>query len=133
MQQHNFRAQYIYAELETVKNSNTYSDSDKEEILSVLKKLPMYVLTNGLAQTLSFLLSKKNSDKTATKISMSFVVDTLRGGFKLAGFGDYKNNEQFLNEVFKLDSANYMLWTDEALILANWLKTIAVILLEKKG
>ncbi len=88
--------------------------------------LPTMLLTNGLGQTLAFLLSKKGKDnKYGNKYITAF--EAIREHLK----GD-KDNLKFLGNFNSMNQKDYLENQKEALAVANWLKRYARAFEEKE-
>ncbi len=98
-------------------------DSKKQkEYRSHTRKIPQMILSNGLGQTLAFILSKK-SNGNAYDLLYQQITDYLKSDstsrIKMEGGKD-------LTEwVISLSSAEYRYVTQEILTFFNWLKRFA--------
>jgi CRISPR-associated protein Cmr5 len=90
---------------------------------------PTLILTNGLGQTMAFLLGKKDKDKDKGKGKEKILFETIKDwlskeGNLLYAFKD-KGNIEFLQEFNVLPINKYLAAQTEALRLLEWLKRYA--------
>ncbi|MCL2284149.1 MAG: type III-B CRISPR module-associated protein Cmr5 [Fibromonadales bacterium] len=85
------------------------------EIANFFVGLPTMLLTNGLGQTLAFLLSKKGK-KEECKIAFDVIREYLNGD---------KDEMNFLKGFNSMPQKKYLEMQKEALAVANWLKRYA--------
>jgi CRISPR-associated protein Cmr5 len=97
-----------------------YPKGVEEPDANFIVGVPTMILTNGLAQTLAFLLSKKGSSKHEVTFSiikawLEREVEPLKA----------KTNMAFLQNFAELDQSNYLTAQREALAMLHWLKRYA--------
>lgn len=85
--------------------------------------MPTMVLTNGIGQSMAFLLSKKKKEQHARtfeilKTWLSLEVSEL-------AVNAQNNNMQFLKNFALIDQQKYLTAQKEALAMLNWLKRYA--------
>lgn len=109
-----------------------YKDSQYK---SYVRKIPMYIKTNGLGNTFAFILSKqkkydkkkkkaageKENPKNAYDLIYAQVSKWLKNNDKKYLL-DGKENEDLVKIFIQLDSAKYRAVTVEVLALFNWLR-----------
>lgn len=91
-----------------------------KEYKSLAQKLPSYILTNGLGQTLAFLKAKGKGDRASAHEALyvhlsEWVTAQITGDA----------NDRLLAWVMQRDSASYRRTTVEALAFIAWLKRFA--------
>jgi len=123
-QQQTLDQQRARAAWESVQEVKKHSDY-REKYGPVAKKLPMYVLTNGLGQALAFLRAKANpkdpnkpkpenkANEAAYKHLSAWVMEQM------------KQDGSLLEWLLKQNAATYRRATAEALAYLNWLKRFA--------
>jgi CRISPR-associated protein Cmr5 len=106
------RARQAYNDIQEA--LKTLPDKAQGKYGPLVKKLPSYILTNGLGQTLAFLLSKGKQDpqKEHTLLYNQISRRISKDG-------------KLIDEVMNKDSVNYRRLTAEALAYLNWLKRFA--------
>jgi CRISPR-associated protein Cmr5 len=105
-----------------------FGETIKKDDASFIVGLPTMILSNGLGQTLAFLLSKKPKEKS-DKHSLSFTIikDWLTDndhGVKVLR-GKKLNDRNFVAEVTKLDLKDYINAQLETIKFLSWLKRYA--------
>lgn len=101
-------------------NSNENGDNYK----SYVQKLPSYIQTNGLGQTLGFMYSK--SESSSTKM-YGVLLDQIRDYMlfrELIPDMEY-SRENFVRAVVCFDSFEYYQAVEEVLLLIKWLRRLA--------
>ncbi len=97
-----------------------------ENYRSLVRKTPAMIKTNGLGQTLAFLLSKSKEGESGAEGKLyKHLGDWLLGGespLPLSGSG---TGSSLMEKVVSLDSALYRQATREALAYLGWLKRFA--------
>lgn len=83
---------------------------------SIVRKVPSYVLTNGLGQTLAFLRAKGGAEKTLYDHLSAWVLGRVRSEGE---------DGSLLEWLLTQDSAVYRRATVETLAYLNWLKRFA--------
>ena len=100
------------------------SPEELEHYVSYIRKMPMMIKTNGLAQTLAFYLSaNKKEYQTVYKHLSSWVMqpDTK----KRLGLDKQKAND-LMEATIALESADYRTLTVEIMAYLEWLKRFSV-------
>lgn len=119
------RAGFSYDAIQIAKESS----AKQSEVKSYIKKMPLLIKTNGLAQTLAFYRAKGTGSK-----SYQIVYEMLSTWFRSeTPFKMMTTEDGFLEQVIRLDTRQYMLLTDETILLLNWLRRFADIELKKEG
>ena len=80
----------------------------------LVKKLPSYILTNGLGQTLAFLLAKGKNDPSKEHTLLYQQISLW-----------VSQDDKLINKVMERDSTTYRNLTAETLAYLNWLKRFA--------
>ncbi len=124
-------SQRVSIEKERMKAAYDAADksSNKKEFESYVNKLPAYILTNGLGNTLAYLAGK-------TEQSWKEVIDAIfnwlnnqYSGFqdKMQNLEGKTNGEKLLNLIKdeKMDDAQMRAFTAEILAYVNWLRKFA--------
>jgi CRISPR-associated protein Cmr5 len=94
--------------------------SKKGEYGSLVRSLPAMIQTDGLGQTLAFLLAKGKTDHSAPhSVAYAHLQEWLRGQFQDMG------NTNLLDWLLTQDSATYRFVTSEAQAYLLWLKRFA--------
>ncbi len=94
----------------------------KKEFSTVAKKLPSLIMTNGLGQTLAFLLAKaegkqNNHHRQVYQAVSNWVIPQV--------FGEESQGKDLLGLVLEKSSVEYRRATAEAMAFAGWLKRFA--------
>jgi len=92
----------------------------QKDYKSLAQKMPSYILTNGLGQTLAFLKAKGKGNPADEH-------EVLYGHLSawVMSQVDGKESDRLLSWVMEKDSAAYRRATAEALAFLNWLKRFA--------
>ena len=107
------------------------AESFKKKYGSLARKVPMLVLTNGLGQTLAFLLSKAKRHEPENKRSVEAKAHDLlfthlsNWVLEQVAPGTDTGHQDLLQWVLANDSVAYRRATTEALAFLNWLKRFA--------
>jgi CRISPR-associated protein Cmr5 len=80
---------------------------------------PTMILTNGLGQTLAFLLSKQASDKHKKTFT---IIKTWLGQQRIDGLAANGDDLAFLTQFAALEQKDYLRAQREALAMLQWLK-----------
>jgi CRISPR-associated protein Cmr5 len=88
-----------------------------KEYKSYSKKIPMMIKTNGLGATVAFIFSKK--EKESYKLLYKDIANWFK---KTENLHFALNNGELVDEIIKLESAQYRAATNETLALFNWLR-----------
>lgn len=135
------RAEYAYKIVEKIKAQSHASDFS-----SLVSKIPSYILTNGLGNTLAFLFSK---GKEHHLVTAGLMADWILRKWKIvstSGF-DTLNDDWIFNSgevkgklddilkglVLELNLYHYSVVTDELLSLFVWIKRFSDGMIEKGG
>jgi CRISPR-associated protein Cmr5 len=110
------RAQFA---LENLSKTNNGVD---EKIANFIVGTPTMILTNGLGQTLAFLLSKKNDkEKQVFLIIKKWLCETMNKQFGVDSVSDI----DFIRKFNKLSQQEYLDAQHETLKLLEWFKRYA--------
>jgi len=122
------RAQQAWACVQEVTNK---PQEFKKKYGSLARKVPMLVLTNGLGQTLGFLLAKAKRHEPEQKRSVEAKAHDLlfihlsNWVLSQVASSTTASNGDLLQWVLQNDSAAYRRATTEALAFLTWLKRFA--------
>jgi len=105
------RASFAY---EKVLEAKDQLKKDEVKYKSYVRKIPMYIKTNGLGPTFAFVKSKSKED------AYSLIYKQTEEWLKESGALD--GGEELIKEIIKKDSADYRYLTNEVLALFNWLR-----------
>ncbi|BBW98380.1 type III-B CRISPR module-associated protein Cmr5 [Geobacillus icigianus] len=113
----NGRAAFAFQE---VKRAKEQLRENFETYRSYVKKMPSLIQVNGLGQTLAFYFQKKKQNE------YKVIYHTLAQWMK-EQFPDQfsSGNEELVEVVVHLSSAEYRLWTMEAVALLDWMRKFA--------
>ena len=94
--------------------------TDPGNYSSYVKKMPAYIKTNGLGQTLGFMFSKKGKeyDHLLRQLRQYLIFCELLPR-------EINNPEKFLESIVKMEAFDYRYATTEVLSLLNWLRRFA--------
>ncbi len=113
------RAQFAWEQINKVRNQKKYSPA---KVAMHLRRLPAMVLTNGLGQTLAFLLADSKNNKDGP----SYVVYAMLAEWLITKRHLYEGKqEELLYHLAKGDRAKYQQAQEEVWALLNWLKKCA--------
>lgn len=101
------------------------SASQQEEYRTRAKKLPAMLKTNGLGQTLAFLISKGGVDKTLYDHLSQWLTDETNSPLRWVDSVNQPLTEELMVRVQKTTSLVYRQATEEALAFMGWLKRFA--------
>lgn len=135
------RAEYAFKIVEKVKNSKYASDFS-----GLVAKIPSYILTNGLGNTIAFLFSKgEDNHLTVAGVMADWILRNTRLN-KSDDIGNFKDDWIFakdevkknLGEILKklvldVNMHQYTVITNELLSLFTWLKRFCDGMIEKGG
>ncbi|SHK76292.1 type III-B CRISPR module-associated protein Cmr5 [Rhodothermus profundi] len=126
------RAQQAWRDIQSVVNR---SDDFKKKYGSLARRVPMLVLTNGLGQTLAFLLSKAKfkESKRGVDAEASGAVFEHLSAWTMRQIAPDAGSQNLLDWVLQSDSATYRRATAEALAYLSWLKRFAEAELPTEG
>ncbi|MBN1800549.1 MAG: type III-B CRISPR module-associated protein Cmr5 [Candidatus Lokiarchaeota archaeon] len=121
------RAKFAYERVSQAVKNNPDA-SWLSEYKSYLKKIPMYIKTNGLGATLAFIFSKKNKDAYSRIYGdcTEWIEKDPKKIFSLGG-------KDLLEFVLNLESSDYRLLTNQIMSLIKWMARFADGLIEKKS
>lgn len=111
------RAEYAW---DCVDNAERGLGDKASDYGSLARGLPGYIQTNGLGQTLAFLLSKGKNDRR--KHQQLLYLHLSEWTTEQLGWG---KSEELMQELTKRDSADYRLATTEVMALLVWLRRFA--------
>jgi len=97
-------------------------EKDRKKYGPLAKKLPSYILTNGLGQALAFLQAKGKKKPGDPHIVLYQQISEFVGGDK-----------DLLSKVMKADSVEYRRLTAKTMAYLNWLKRFAEAEADKLG
>lgn len=120
-------------------NGEFYEDGKYK---SYVKKLPSMILSNGLGQTLAFIIAKRKKEKEKNKPGMEqnpknaydLLYKQLTEYLKSNSTARIRmphNENELIEWVIKLPSPEYRYITEEILALLNWLKKFAEGMIEE--
>ena len=95
-------------------------DAEFHELANFIVGMPNMILSNGLGQTLAFLLTKKDKQKKTFNIIKEWV-QSSENKFDIQG----KSEMEFLTAFSEIDQRKYVDMQDETLRLMEWLKRYA--------
>ena len=102
------RAKKAYEFVETVKD-----DKDWSEYKSGVRKLPVYIKTNGLGQSLAFIKNRSNFPRIYDQLGKWLQQEDEK---RLVPEGD------LVQQVIEMESPQYRQVTIETLALLNWMR-----------
>lgn len=108
--------------------------SKASEYKSYVKKLPMYIKTNGLGAAISFCFAKGNGKNAKADITKAWgliysqIEDWLKNHWELS---ELNKEERLMENLLKMDSPEYRATTIEVLALLNWMRRFAEGLITK--
>ena len=120
------RAKFAWDCANKADDGHKKGNKGNQEYASIVRKIPAYIKTNGLLNTLAFLYSKKNSAKNGEALQniRVWLVDSSKNPFCLIS-EPLDNEEQLLDYLLdkqKSDTRFLMQCTLEVLALFNWLR-----------
>jgi len=101
------------------------ADGVKKDDANFIVGTPTMILTNGVAQTMAFLLSKKDEKKGVVKEVKVFKILQKWLADEIAALPKKNDDRQFLEGFSKLKQNDYLRAQQEALALLQWLKRYA--------
>lgn len=114
------RAAYAYKCAQKGVNKNLCKP---DEYKSYAKKIPMLIKTNGLGATFAFMESKGGTYKVMINQTKMWLVEN-----PLYKIGE---NDDFMQKIITMDSAEYRAVTIEVLALYSWIRRFAEGLIKK--
>lgn len=109
----NGRAAFAFEAVKKVKEDKRIGKF--ENYRSYVKKMPSLIQVNGLGQALAFCYQKEKEYEAIYQALHEWFQEKYPHAFQ----GDKK---EFVQVVINLPSAEYRLWTMEALALLNWMR-----------
>lgn len=128
------RAAFALGEIEELRRGNSVN----ADVATFIVGTPNMILSNGLGQTLAFLLSKESDkDKQEEKDKKyKYVFDILKRYIcqeNSSQFGNAdENNFEFLKKFYSVSQSDYLTMQQECLRMLEWLKRYARAFSEKK-
>ena len=100
----------------------TYDDSsssDKKELKSYAKKIPMMIQTNGLGNTFAFMATK---GKSYSAIAKDIIIWLSNGDCPFQLEQQYQNCDttRFIEHIINLDSSVYRAYSTEVIAFMTW-------------
>lgn len=125
------RANYAYEKIKAVKGKKF-----EKKFSSLIGRLATLILTNGLGNTIAFLLAKgKEEHHEVVYILSEWLINNSELGkknIKIDSLNKKENQEQIINSLItKATVEEYIYYTEESLRLTNWLRRFSDALLEK--
>jgi len=111
------RAEYVLKKIDTM-----YTNGVDEENVNFITGAPTLILTNGIGQSIAFLLSKAERDNKHEKV-FRIIKEWLEN--EIPGLQGCADNMQFLQHFSQLSMPDYLRAQDEALRMLAWLKRYA--------
>lgn len=109
-----------------------HNDAIRSEYKAYVKKIPMYIKTNGLGAAFAFVMSKSKDTGNRGKAYKMIYEQTkkwLKKDDKM--LINLDGNKEFAYEIVKLPSSQYRAVTIEVLSFFNWLRRFAEGLIEE--
>ena len=124
----NGRAAFAYQCVEEAKKPGANYKYKQSDYRGYIKKIPVLIQTNGLGNTLAFIISKGNANNTKKKnnaydLIYEQITQWLRT--KESGYELWPENKGLLEFVISMPSTPYRQITYEVLALLNWLRRLA--------
>lgn len=98
------------------KDANEFHD-----LANFIVSMPNMILSNGLAQTFAFLLTKKDKQKKTFSIIKDWIQSPTNASFNIKGKEDF----EFLTYFSEIDQNKYIDVQNEVLHFVEWLKRYA--------
>ncbi|GAD15278.1 cmr5 family CRISPR-associated protein [Geobacillus kaustophilus GBlys] len=111
----NGRAAFAFQE---VKQAKERLRGSFENYRSYVKKMPSLIQVNGLGQALAFCFQKGKEYKAIYQSLAKWMREQFPDQFSSA-------NQELVEAVVNLSSADYRLWTMEAMALLDWMRKFA--------
>ena len=111
------RAKYAFDAVKSINENAT--NKLKENYKSVAKKLPVWIKTNGLGQTLAFIKSK--GGKEGKKNGYDKLYEQI-GNWLQTDTNQWVPLGELVEQVIQLQSSDYRQVTVETLALLNWMR-----------
>ena len=94
----------------------------KKEEANFIVGMPTMILTNGVGQSMAFLLSKKDEEKSGRVFA---ILKKWLVSEKIVPVSENADNMQFLKKFSDLEQESYLRAQQEALAMLQWLKRYA--------
>lgn len=114
------RAKFALDEIVKYKDSSK-NKAEFHDFANFIVGMPNMILSNGLAQTLAFLLTKKDKQKKAFDIIKNWIQTPNNASFGIKGDTDIA----FLKSFSMINQKTYIDVQNETLRLVEWLKRYA--------
>lgn len=111
------RAEYALKKIESM-----YANGVDEDNANFITGAPTLILTNGIGQSIAFLLSKAERDNKQDKV-FRIIREWLER--EIAGLRNAASNMEFLQRFSGLAMLDYLRAQDETLRMLAWLKRYA--------
>ncbi len=122
-----YKASFTYSKVEDAISKFKTDDKKQKEYKSYVKKIPIMILTNGLASTFAFIYSKKGKNE-----AYKLIYEQTEEWLKKRGYKKDKGKE--LAKFFiDLEPMKYRMNTNEVLTLFSWLKRFAEGMIKVEG
>lgn len=108
--------------------SNNSNDTDTKQYASLVRKIPMYIKTNGLLNTLAFLYSKNKREKKVLNDIISWLTNEKWGIIDESQVNKMQTSSNQSEEKFiqyllnTADARTMMQYTIEVMALFTWLR-----------
>ena len=112
------RAQFALQKISEYKNGCKDS-KEFHDLANFIVRIPNMILSNGLGQTLAFLLSKSDKQKKSFNIIKKWIQRTDNY------FKEGEDDMKFLKSFCEIDQKKYIEIQNETLRLVEWLKRYA--------
>lgn len=114
------RARFALQKISEYKNSCKDS-KEFHDLANFIVRMPNMILSNGLGQTLAFLLSKSDKQKKVFSIIKEWIQQNPKNSFYIKG----EENIDFLKSFCEIEQKKYLEIQNEILRLVEWLKRYA--------
>lgn len=111
------RAAFALSRIKDLKNDG----KDFHDLANFIVGMPNMILSNGLGQTLAFLLTKKDKQKKTFFV----IKDWLESADNSFFSAKTKDEMEFLTQFTTVSQSKYLAMQDETLRLMEWLKRYA--------
>ncbi len=131
----NGRAEFAYNCVIKAKkpDSTKYKDALASDYKGYVKKMPALIQTNGLGNTLAYILSKGNNSPKEKGNAYNLIYDQLSDWLKSgnSGSASLPEGSDLLGFIISKPSTIYRQFTTEALAFLNWLSRLAAGMIEE--
>ena len=114
------RAKFALKKINEYKSSNMTA-AEFHDLANFIVGMPNMILSNGLGQTLAFLLTKKDKQKETFSIIKEWIQSPENRSINISGNKD----KDFLTAFSEIDQKKYIDVQNETLKLMEWLKRYA--------